>query len=174
MAKPGQAALAGELAAHALKELIARQPLFAGLADRQLQLLAADALEMRFEAGESLFTEGSTANRFYLILEGKVVIETELMERAAFPIQTLGPGDDLGWSWLFPPYVLHLGARALVPTKTIFFFGPRLREQCDQDHEFGYEIMQRVARVLIQRLQATQLRLTENLVKSAVPTGTVP
>lgn len=171
-AKPAPEALAGELAAQSLYQLIAQQTFFHGLSARHLQLLTDSALEMRFEAGQSLFDEGRSANRFYLILEGSVVLEVELAERGAFPIQTLGPGDDLGWSWLFPPYVLHLGARALVPTKTIFFYGTRLRERCEQDHEFGYELTQRVARVVSQRLQATQQRLTEHLIKNKFSTPT--
>lgn len=166
--------LTGELASQSLYQLIAQQPFFSGLDARHLQTLTGAALEMRFEAGQSLFEEGSFANRFYLIIEGKVVVETELEERGAFPIQTLGPGDDLGWSWLFPPYVLQLGARALGPTRTIFFYGTRLREQCEQDHEFGYALMQRVALVVIQRLQATQQRLRECLVKNKFSTPPAP
>jgi CRP/FNR family cyclic AMP-dependent transcriptional regulator len=138
------------------------------MSPHQLQLLTDSAMEMQFEAGRSIFEEGSPANRFYLILEGKVVLESELAERGMLPIQTLGPGDDLGWSWLFPSHYLHLSARAVEPTKTIFFFGTRLREQCDQDHEFGYELMKRIAEVVIQRLRATQVRLRE-CTKSAPP-----
>ena len=144
-----------------LSLLIAQQPFFKGLNARQLQLLADSAMEMRFEPGESIFQEGSPANRFFLILEGKVVLESELEQRGTIPIQTLGPGDDLGWSWLFPPYSLHYGARALERTRTIFFYGTRLREQCYQDRELGYELMKRIAEVVIQQLQATQLRLLE-------------
>jgi CRP-like cAMP-binding protein len=95
-------------------------------------------------------------------LEGKVVLESETEERGVMiPIQTLGPGDDLGWSWLFPPYSLHFSARALEPTRTIFFYGPRLREQCEQDHELGYQIMKRIAEVATQSLEATQRRLMQ-------------
>jgi CRP-like cAMP-binding protein len=94
-------------------------------------------------------------------LEGKVVLESDLKERGVIPIQTLGPGDDLGWSWLFPPYYLHSSARALEPTRTIFFYGTRLREQCEQDHDLGYQLMGRIAEVVIKQLQATQQRLTE-------------
>ncbi|MBC8096580.1 MAG: Crp/Fnr family transcriptional regulator [Akkermansiaceae bacterium] len=144
-----------------LYALIAQQPFFKGLNPQQLQLLAEQALEMQFETGQELLHEGSAANRFYLILEGQVVLETELAERGIFPIQTLGPGDDLGWSWLFPPYLLNLSARALTPTRTIFFYGTRLRERCEQDHDLGFQLMQRIAEVLIQRLHATQQRLVE-------------
>lgn len=116
---------------------------------------------MQFETGQIIFQEGSPANRFYLILEGSVLLESEMADRSSIPIQTLGPDDDLGWAWLFPPYSLHLTARALEPTRTIFFYGTRLREQCEQDHKLGYQLMQRIAQVATQCLRATQQRLME-------------
>ena len=153
---------AGSDLAQALFPLIAAQPFFKGMSPAQLQVLAESALEMSFETGQKIFEAGSPANRFYLILEGKVVLESELAEPGVMlPIQTLGPGDNLGSSWLFPPYLIHLGARAVEPTRTIFFYGTRLREQCEQDHELGYELMKRVAEVTTERLRATQQRLTE-------------
>jgi CRP-like cAMP-binding protein len=131
-------------------------------------------MEMQFETGQKLFQEGSSANRFYLILEGKVILESELAEHEMIPIKTLGPGDELGWSWLFPPYVLQSNARALEPTRTIFFYGTRLREQCEQDHDLGYQLMQRIAEVLIQRLQTTQERLMEHIVTNKLSDPTTP
>lgn len=145
-----------------LHALIAKQPFFKGLTHQHLQLLADSALEVRFEAGQTIFQEGSPANRFYLILEGSVVLESERADHSVIHIQTLGAGDDLGWSWLFPPYSLHFSARTQEPTRTIFFFGTRLREQCEGDHEFGYELMKRIAEVATQRLQATQRLLTKD------------
>jgi CRP-like cAMP-binding protein len=116
---------------------------------------------MQFAAGESIMEEGSPANRFYLIMEGKVVLGAELEDRGIVPVQTLGPGDDLGWSWLFPPYHMHLTARALSPVRALFFFGTLLREEAEKDHEFGYQLMKRVTEVVMQRLRATQQRLVE-------------
>jgi len=144
-----------------LYNLIAAQPFFKGLNAHQLQLLSDSALEMQFEPGQSIFEEGSPANRFYLILEGKVVLESELEGHGMIPVQTLGPGDDLGWAWLFPPHYVFLSARALEPTKTIFFYGTRLREQCEEDHEFGYQLMKRIATVATQCLRSVQLRLAK-------------
>ena len=151
----------GNRVSQSLYALIAAQPFFKGLNAQHLQVLTDSAMEMQFEPGQSILQEGSPANRFYLILEGKVVLESALEERGMIPIQTLGPGDDLGWSWLFPPYYLQSSARALAPTRTIFFYGTRLREQCERDHDFGYQLMQRIAEVVIKRLQATQQRLME-------------
>jgi hypothetical protein len=62
----------------------------------------------------------------------------------------------LGWSWLFPPYYWHFDARVLEPTTAIFFQGTRLRIQCDEDHDFGYELIKRLASVAIRRLQAAR------------------
>jgi len=149
-----------------LYTLIAQQPFFKGLNTEHLQLLAASALEMKFETGATLFEEGSPANRFYLILTGQVELSSEMEDRNVIPIQTLGPGDDLGWSWLFPPYAIHFTARALEPTTTIFFYGTRLREQCEQDHELGYQIMRRIAEVATQSLRATQRRLMQYIDKN--------
>ena len=140
-----------------LHALIEQQPFFKGLTPQQLETLTESALLMEFAPGQVLLQEGGTANRFYLILAGKVVFEMEAdANGATIPIQTLGPGDDVGWSWLFPPYSLHFSARAVEPTKTIFFYGTRLREQCEQDHEFGYQLMKRIAEVATKCLQATQ------------------
>lgn len=151
----------GNAQSQLLYTLIAEQPFFKGLTPEYLQLLTDSAYEIKFEPGESIFNEGSPANRFYLILAGKVVLESEAKEHGAIVIETLGSGDDLGWSWLFSPYCLHLSARAMEPTRTISFFGTRLRQQCEQDHELGYQLMKRLGDVLIQRLHATQQRLLE-------------
>ena len=162
---PGESVLAvpeaDQVSSKPLYTLIAAQPFFKGLKAAHLQLLTDSAFERRFETGQMIFNEGSPANRFFVILEGKVALESEVKDRGTIIIQTLGPGDDLGWSWLFPPYSLHFGARALEPTRTIFLFGTRLREQCEQDHELGYQLMMRIAEVTTQCIRAMQRRLME-------------
>ena len=149
--------------APSLLTLIAQQPFFQGLKSQQLQVLAESAMVVEFAAGQPLLKEGGPANRFYLILEGEVAFEMEAdAYGGTIPILTLGPGDEVGWSWLFPPYALHFSARAVKPTKTIFFYGTRLREQCELDHEFGYQIMKRIAEVATKCLQAAQQSFLAN------------
>ena len=163
---------AGEAPLEGLSALIAKQPFFKGLSRRHHQLLADSALEMRFEAGQTIFEESSPANRFYLILDGKVILESEMADRSRISMQTLGPGDDLGWSWLFPPYSMRFSARALEPTRTIFFYGTRLREQCEADHEFGYQLMKRIAEAATQCLRDSQQRLMEYIEAGKVAKST--
>jgi CRP-like cAMP-binding protein len=144
---------------------LAAQPFLKGLSERQLEVLVGDAMPAEFKTGELIFSEGGPANRFFLLLSGKVALESSPEEREderdPMLIETIGAGSVLGWSWLFPPYFWHFDARAVTPVKAIFFYGTRLREQCENDHDLGYELMKRTAEVTIERLQATRRRLWE-------------
>jgi CRP/FNR family transcriptional regulator, cyclic AMP receptor protein len=144
-----------------LRALVAQQPFFNGLHACQIELLAQAAMVKQFAASEWIFRQGDPANRFYIILEGKVLIESEVKNRGLIPIRTLGPADDLGWAWLFPPYYMHFSACAVEPTKAIFFYATHLRERCEENHEFGYQLMKRIAHVVVQNLNATQQLLLE-------------
>lgn len=142
-----------------IESLIRKHPFLKDLSPHQYRLLADSAMRTQFRAGEVIFQQGDPANRFYLIQRGKVAVEAWLRERGTITIQTLGAGDVLGWSWLYPPYYWQFGARALEPTDAIFIYGTPLREECESDHELGYELMKRVSAVMLERLQATRRQL---------------
>jgi CRP/FNR family cyclic AMP-dependent transcriptional regulator len=147
--------------------ITAEHPFLKGLSPAYLQILARSAMLKEFAAGEMIFAEGDMANRFYLILDGKVALESSNAGHEPVLVQEIGPGDVLGWSWLFPPYYWHFNARATEPTKAIFFYGTRLREQSEEDPAFGYELMKRISEIVINRLQATRKQLLESLHFSA-------
>jgi CRP-like cAMP-binding protein len=145
-----------------LAALIKSHPFFKGLDPHQQRLLADCAMEKTFKAGEIIFREGDPANRFYLILDGKVVLESYVLDRGRVEIQTIEAGDVLGWSWLLPPYYWQFDARAEVETKAIFFYATPLRDEAENDHELGYELYKRVSAVMLKRLQATRRQLLES------------
>jgi CRP-like cAMP-binding protein len=136
--------------------ILAAQPFLRGLTPEQLNLLAEDSMPAEFQPGERILSEGAPANRFYLILEGRVELESSVLDGEPVAVQTLGAGDLLGWSWLFPPFCWHFDARAVLPTKAILFYAKHVRELCEQDHDLGYELMKRVSIILIQRLQCSR------------------
>ena len=134
-----------------LYQLIAQQPLFKGLNPSQLEVLAGLAMEMQFTPGEYIFRRLDPANRFYVILEGKVELELASPRDGVDPIQTIGPGDYLGWSWLFEPYSFYVSAKAIESTRGIFFYGTMLRQYCEDDHDLGYELVKRIAGAALKR-----------------------
>ncbi len=140
-------------------ELIAKQPFFKGLSRRHLEILTEQAMIMRFDQGTQIIREGEPANRFFVILEGKVRLEIESGESACVSLCEVGPGEDLGWSWLLPDQYFQFSAWAVEPTKAIFFYGTRLRSLCESDYELGYEHMRRVASVMALRLDSMRRAL---------------
>lgn len=146
-----------------LYDIIAGQPFFRGLSQEHLCTLAANAMQMWFESGELIFDDGDVANRFYLIIEGKVALESSVKHRGTVVLQTLGSGELLGWSWLFSSYVWRLRARATEPTEAIFFYGTRWREQCELNHDLGYELFNRISELMMQRVQIARRRFLDHL-----------
>jgi len=142
--------------------ILEAQPFLKGMTSRQLELLAEESMLAEFKADDRILYQGGPANRFYLILEGRAELELPVAGGDGVHVQTLGAGDVLGWSWLFPPYHWHFDARAVTPIKAIFFYGTRLRELCEENRDLGYELMKRVSEIVISRLQATRRQLAEH------------
>jgi CRP/FNR family cyclic AMP-dependent transcriptional regulator len=144
-------------------KILAKQPFLRGMSKSQLEVLMEDATFDEFLANEVIFKEGAPANWFYLVLSGEVALESSNPRanngRNPIRMQTLGAGEVLGWSWLYPPYSWQFTARTLTPVKAIFFYGSRLRECCEADHELGYELMKRTAETAVKRLQVTRQRV---------------
>jgi CRP/FNR family cyclic AMP-dependent transcriptional regulator len=138
---------------------VAFHPFLAGMSRAQLALLTDCAMDTHFKKGQTILREGEFANRFYLIESGKVVLESGAGFGGPLVIETIGPGDLLGWSWMFPPYVWQFTARAVEPTTAIFFYGTILREYCEKDHSLGYELFKRMSVVMMKRLQAARKQM---------------
>ena len=136
-------------------------PIFHGMSQEALELLAGCASNTRFADGEVLFREGDEAHTFYVIRHGRVALETFVPARGPVTIETIDPGEVIGWSWLFAPYRWHFDAKALGLVRATVFDGACLREKCQQDTAFGYDLMSRFAQVMIERLQWTRLRLLD-------------
>jgi CRP/FNR family transcriptional regulator, cyclic AMP receptor protein len=142
-------------------DLLSAHPFLDGCTADQLTRLSSWAHRSQFHAGARIFSEGGRAEKFWLIREGHVTLDAHLPERGEVVIETLGPGSVLGWSWLFAPYRWHFGATAVEPTLTVELEAAGVRQLCDNDPVLGFDLMQRFMRVLVDRLQATRVRLLD-------------
>jgi CRP/FNR family cyclic AMP-dependent transcriptional regulator len=144
-----------------LDAVVAESPLFDGLASEHAELIAGCAANTHFRAGQFLFREGGQADTFYLLRHGRVVLETFVPGRGSLAIETIEEGDVVGWSWLFPPYRWHLDARALEDVGAVSFDGACLRGKCTADDGLAAALYSRFAEVLVDRLDATRVRLLD-------------
>jgi CRP/FNR family transcriptional regulator, cyclic AMP receptor protein len=142
-------------------DMLAAHPFLSGLTVRQLERLATWSQRSFFHAGNRVFREGDRADRFWLIQEGHVQLDTHVAGRGDVVVDTLGPGAVLGWSWLFPPYRWHFGAVAIETTLTVEVDGPGIRQTCEHDPDLGYDLTSRFIQVVVQRLQATRRQLLD-------------
>jgi CRP/FNR family transcriptional regulator, cyclic AMP receptor protein len=144
-----------------LEPLLRDHQFFRGLDDQYFDLLVGCATNVRFEDGAFLFREGEPADRFFLLRHGNVALEIAASGRGPIVVQTVSEGDVVGFSWLFEPHRWKFDARAMEPTTAVAMDGICLRGKCEEDNRLGFDLMQRFARVVIQRLQATRLQLLD-------------
>lgn len=142
-----------------LEKIIRRHAFWKGLDSVYFHVLEGFATLVTWGPGEGVFQADASAEHFYLINRGCVCLETLVSGRNVVTIQMLGPGEALGWSWLFPPYRWHFSARSRVFTEAVAFQAKALREYAQENHDFGYELTKRVGQIILDRLQATRLRL---------------
>lgn len=144
-----------------IRDLLADHPFFAELSAADVDLLAGCGANVHFAVGERVLTEGQPADVFYVLRSGRVALEISVAGREPLVIETLGAGEVLGVSWLFPPYRWSFDATAIEDTSAVAVDGACLRLKCDADPRLGYALMLRFSAVLRERLQATRLQLLD-------------
>jgi CRP-like cAMP-binding protein len=141
-----------------LARSLATQPFCRDLTQTQVEFLAGCAKNARFDPGTLLVHEGTLAESLFIVRSGRVTIESQVPGRGSVKVDTLGPGDILGWSVLLPPFRWHLDARALEPTLTFALDANCLRGKVQADHSFGYAFTLQLLASASQRLMQARLQ----------------
>ena len=144
-----------------LDALITESPVFADLDPEYLELMAGCAQNVGFDADERIFREGDEANDFYVVRHGLIALEQYVPNRGVLTVQTTGPGEIAGWSWLVPPYRWQLSARAVEPVRAIKIDGTCLRDKCESDPALGYKLLSRIAGELVSVIASARLQLMD-------------
>ncbi len=145
---------------HDITTSLAALPFFEEMPEEYLKFISGCAKHVRFNEGEFVTLQGKDAEHFYAVREGLIAIEIEAANKT-FTMQTVEEGNLVGWSWLIPPYRWHFDARAIAPVSAIQFDAVCVREKCETDRAFGYEVLKRFSRLIIQRLMVTRMLLTD-------------
>ena len=146
-----------------IEEYLPEHPFFSGLPPDVIALLAGCAVNVHFPEDARLFSQGESADRFFVIRKGRIALEVHGPGDGgqAAVIDTADAGDVVGWAWLVPPYRWAFDARAAAPTSAIAFDAVCLRAKCSEDPAVGFALMQRVAKSLYQRMQEARIRLLD-------------
>ncbi|MEZ4445460.1 MAG: cyclic nucleotide-binding domain-containing protein [Polyangiaceae bacterium] len=141
-----------------LARSLQQQKLLGELSESHVAFLAGCTKNARFEEGSFLFREGDDADAVYILRKGKVSLEIYDPTRGTIVVETLGPGEVLGWSTIFPPHQWDLDGRAAKDTLAFSIDGHCLRRKLDGDHDFGYAFTRLMLREVHRRLERTRLQ----------------
>ncbi|HEV8049547.1 MAG TPA: cyclic nucleotide-binding domain-containing protein [Thermoplasmata archaeon] len=134
---------------------------FRGMDPEFLGRLGEKTYVRTFEAGALIVREGDPADEFLALFSGKVALEIIVADRPRTTVQTLGAGDVLGWSWLFPPHQWRVDARAVKVTRALGLAAAPLRDLLEERPADGYVFLMRLLPVIAQRLENTRLQLLD-------------
>ena len=144
--------------AAALLAVLKKHPFVEEFHPEHIDKLRGLARQVSFVPDQVIFREGDDTHDFYLIASGRVALEMQEPDHV-LRVQTLGAGDELGWSSVLMGRGKYFQARALEPTEALAFDGVALLEACRSDPAFGFAFMYRMLGVVSERLQATRLQL---------------
>ncbi|MFJ9752198.1 cyclic nucleotide-binding domain-containing protein [Streptomyces chartreusis] len=135
--------------------------LLTALPPPQRQRLMSLAREVSFPEDARIFEAGGTADRFWVIRSGAVSLDQRVTSLQRITVASLGAGDLLGWSWLFPPYQWDFGAEAFSPVRAYEFEAEAVLRLCEEDTQLGLSLVRYVAEILAHRLEITRGKLME-------------
>ncbi|TXS46687.1 cyclic nucleotide-binding domain-containing protein [Streptomyces sp. uw30] len=135
--------------------------LLTALPPPQRQALMSLAREVAFAEDARIFEAGGTADRFWVIRSGAVSLDQRVTSVRRVTVASLGAGDLLGWSWLFPPFQWDFGAEAFSPVRAYEFEAESVLRLCEEDTRLGMTLVRYVAEILAHRLEMTRGKLME-------------
>jgi CRP-like cAMP-binding protein len=134
---------------------------FSHFPQEYLNLIGGCGKNRVVKPGQYLAHEGDAAQAFYVLKKGRVAIETHMQGHGSLLVETLGPGDIIGWSWLVEPFKWKFDVRVLEQAHLIELDGGCLRKKAEHNPELGYLLMKKIALVIAGRLSATRLQLID-------------
>jgi CRP-like cAMP-binding protein len=134
-----------------------RMVLMARMSDRQLDQILPLVEKRHYEERQYVFREGDPAEHFYILKQGKILLEQRLSEKLTVCMDAIKPGYSFGWSAMLvhdlEPYNSYTSdAISVEPSEVLAINGEEFKELLETDHTMAYLVHQRLNRVIKQRL----------------------
>lgn len=147
------------------RDALSNVDLFSELSDDQLERISSVCQYVDCKKGELLFREGDRASNFYILLEGKAVIQIQLSSRpTTVSVGVINqPNQTLGWSSIVPPYFYTASALCEDDCRFIEVEGEGFVDVLQQDPDAGILVFMRIAEVISGRLRNSRAVLLKSL-----------
>jgi CRP-like cAMP-binding protein len=133
---------------------------FQGIPSWALVHLAEAATEEELPAGRLVLRQSDRARAVHFLLEGSVQVLIRVGEEDLLVGVLRRPGELVGWSAFRPPYRYTASVRCEEPSRLARVPATAFEEIFERDPALAYQILQRVATRVANRLEQTRERLS--------------
>jgi CRP-like cAMP-binding protein len=139
--------------------LLGRAELFRFFDETSLNDLAAHAIPIRYGRNEIIFTEGATADRLYVVREGRIAIAKRAYDGRESVVALMEEGDLFGEMPLFDGQPRTAEARSLEPTEMVIVPYHSVRDVLEN----APALLWGVVELLSNRLRQTDSALADSM-----------
>lgn len=140
-------------------EAISRSPLFRGMSASEIEELARISRERRVASGEEVLRKGSTSSELYVVVGGRIEIDSAASDGRDLGIRSLGPGDVFGEVAMFDRRPRSATARASDDTILLVLDGRDVRAYLERRPQVAIKLLE----VFASRLRDTTHQLEDNV-----------
>lgn len=102
------------------------------------------AHEQEITEGDVIYEANHPADNVYIVKNGKVVLEEDINEDVTASLASIKPGYIFGWYAMVPSTQHSARAIAAADGHLVVIPGFELRHLMDEDHDFGYQFMNKM------------------------------
>ena len=136
-----------------LHEAIASAPMFDGLDEAHVHLLAVESRSIFLPAGQVLFRRGTPSTGFYMVRVGRMQLSVSNSEGVVKVIEILSPGSAFGHAVMFLREPYPVDATALADTYLVFVPVGAVDRVLDEDPSMARIMLASMAKRLQSKIQ---------------------
>ena len=121
------------------------------LTDEMLDKLIPITELLHFDEREVIFRQGDKSERFYMLKEGKVILEQRITDKIAVSVSAIKPGYSFGWSAMLDEEQYTIDAICAEQCKMFSFRDEKIKALFQEDHSLGFIMSQRLLHIIKKR-----------------------
>ena len=121
------------------------------LTDEMLDKLIPITELLHFDEREIIFRQGEKAQRFYMLQDGKVILEQRITDKIAVSVSAIKSGNSFGWSAMLDGEVYTIDAVCAEPCKVFTLRDKEIKALFEEDHSLGFIMSQGLLRIIKKR-----------------------
>ena len=132
--------------------------------DEQLKIFISMSSIKDFKVKDILFEQYDELSDVYVLLEGCLSLGISLPQEKRIHLGTIEEGQLFSWSAVFKPFISTAWVIATCPTKVLAIDAKKLNLEFENNCEFGFKTMSKIAQTISHRLSDTRFQLMNQLI----------